>query len=475
MQNSFYVFEDQLLQTMQNHFHLFADKMLQAQLPEHIIRAFEYYYQLILNGETGNIYNRDIRPISEGLLPKIHDLDNYETAGFNLLPKTVHIVLNGGLGTSMGLIGPKSLLRVKNGMSFLEIALKRAFRQNINLAFMNSFNTEDQTIENINRLESEIIPFHFMQNKFPKVVKNDLKPVSYPKKADMEWNPPGHGDIYVSLYASGLLDALLAQGIRYAFVSNVDNLRATVEPSILGYFAGKSFPFMMEVAHKTVTDVKGGHLAQTHEGRLILRELGQCPADELNTFFDLDKYPLFNTNNIWLNLEFLYDYLQKNSFIPLPMILNSKTVDYRDPASSTIYQVESAMGAAISIFKGASAIHVPRIRLLAVKTCNDLLAVRSDCYKMNEHYEIESNPRRPEKCIGFHPQISLDPTYYKKIDDFEKHFTAMPSLLHCDSFVVEGNFHFGENVVVEGNVKLTNTKSEPVSLVNVKLRGEIIY
>lgn len=465
------------MNTFENHFDLFAAKMHQAQLPPGLVASFEYYYQQMLEGQTGYIYDHEIKPVTNKTLPHSETLSEFGAVGRELMPQVIHIVLNGGLGTSMGLLGPKSLLKVKNGMSFFEIALSHAEQQGINMAFMNSFNTERQTLNALKKRDTQIKLFHFMQNKFPKVNQADFKPVHYPKNAALEWNPPGHGDIYVSMHASGILDKLLANNIKYAFISNVDNLRATIEPDILGYFAACDLPFMMEVATKTASDVKGGHLARyKNDNSLLLRELAQCPADNQADFFDLEKYPLFNTNNIWLNLQFLRDYISKRNFIPLPMIINHKTVDYRDSASHKIYQIESAMGAAISIFEGASAILVPRARLLAVKTCNDLLAVRSDCYKMSSKNEIYMLPERLQNFGGRHPKVDLDQRYFSKIDEFEKRFAEIPSLLNCESLTVKGDFFFKTNVRIQDHATLINTTGKPVVIESgTVLKGENVF
>lgn len=74
------------------------------------------------------------------------------------------------------------------------------------------------------------------------------------------WYPPGHGDIYASFYNSGLLDKLIAEGKEYIFVSNIDNLGATVDLHILNHLMsqpnGKRCEFVMEVTDKTRADVK---------------------------------------------------------------------------------------------------------------------------------------------------------------------------------------------------------------------------
>ena len=95
----------------------------------------------------------------------------------------------------------------------------------------------------------------------------------------MEWCPPGHGDLYAALEGSGTLDKLLADGIKYMFVSNSDNLGAVMDLTLLTHFAESDSPFMMECADRTVNDKKGGHLAvRNADSQLILREAAMCPV-----------------------------------------------------------------------------------------------------------------------------------------------------------------------------------------------------
>src|SRR2546423_1233269 len=89
-----------------------------------------------------------------------------------------------------------------------------------------------------------------------------LDPVSWPQAPSMEWNPPGHGDVYGALRRSGSLAALLEAGFRYAMISNIDNLGARVEPRIAAYLAAEGIPFLMETVIGTEAERKGGHLAR---------------------------------------------------------------------------------------------------------------------------------------------------------------------------------------------------------------------
>ena len=442
-----------------NHLSAFISKMKQESLPTPVLETFSHYYGEVLTGETGLIYDRDIRSVGSAEIETYDKNLEYGRVGINVFPQTVRIVLNGGLGTSMGLTGAKSLIDIKDGMSFLYIIMRQAENSEVALAFMNSFNTHDDTMAALIKLKPPTFPYTFLQHKFPKILQKDYSPASWPKNPKLEWNPPGHGDVYTALLTSGMLDSLLADGIIYAFISNADNLGARLDESLLGYFAHHRFPFMMEVAQKTPVDRKGGHLARHKNGRLILREAAQCPENEQDMFQDIQRYQYFNTNNIWINLKALKMLFEQQKIIHLPLILNPKTLDPRDKSSPAVYQIETAMGAAISLFEGATAINVPRTRFYPVKTSNDLLTVRSDCFVYNIDESLRINPIRFKRNKPGVTKVDLDPKYYGKIDDLEKRFrNGIPSLADCDALTIEGDVLFEKNVRIRGSVTIKNTQ-----------------
>jgi len=424
-----------------------------------VIDTFSFYYHQVIKGETGLVYDRDIRPLEQDEIEQFHNLGNYAAAGIENFHQTVRIVLNGGLGTSMGLTGAKSLIEIKDGKSFLDVILKQAENHAVRLAFMNSFSTHEDTMAAISALKPSRFPIVFQQHKFPKILQKNLSPAIWPKNPNLEWNPPGHGDVYTALLTSGMLKKLLDDGIFYAFISNSDNLGARLDESLLGYFAKHQFPFMMEVAEKTPADIKGGHVARHKSGRLILREAAQCPKDEISAFQDIRRYRYFNTNNIWINLKALKTLFDKHKMINLPLILNPKTLDPRDETSPPVYQVESAMGAAVSLFDGTAAVMVPRNRFYPVKTCNDLLAVRSDCFVYSADQSLRTNPARKAMKKTDVVKVKLDPKYYGKIDGLDQRFgNGIPSLIDCDSLTIEGDVLFEKDVKIKGEVKIKNTK-----------------
>ncbi|MDM8536223.1 UTP--glucose-1-phosphate uridylyltransferase [Desulfobacterales bacterium HSG17] len=436
-----------------SHLPAFIKKIKQDKLPSIIVDTFAYYYEQVIAGQTGLIMDKEISPLKPDEIKALDDLSEYKNPGKKFLNQSVRIILNGGLGTSMGLTGPKSLLEVRNNQSFLEILLNQSSQFDITLALMNSFSTHESTLAALEKINPPKPPLLFVQHKFPKILQQDYSPASWPSNPELEWNPPGHGDIYTALITSGMLGRLLDSGITYAFISNSDNLGAAMDTALLGYFAENNFPFMMEVAQRTPADVKGGHLARHRDGYLLLRESAQCPKTELDAFRDINRYRFFNTNNLWINLKFLKELIQKQNTVRLPMILNPKTLDPRDETSPPVFQIETAMGSAISLFNEAMAVCVPRSRFFPVKKCNDLLAVRSDYFLFSDKGELTLNPERRYDNLN----ISLDPEYFGKIDLFNQRFPqGVPSMLECESFVVKGDVLFESGVIIKGNAVITN-------------------
>lgn len=435
-------------------FDAFEIKMRAAGMGDAAVRAFHRNYQALARNESGMISEPSISPAQS--------IGNYEAIqGIEcdpaLLKQTVVIKLNGGLGTSMGLQGPKSLLPVRDGLTFLDLIvrqileLRRTTEGSTRLLLMNSFSTSEATLNHLNRYRPEGLAdaseVELMQNQIPKIDADTLTPAEWPADPSLEWCPPGHGDLFPALVGSGWLERLLESGVKYAFVSNSDNLGAVLDPALLSHFANSGAPFLMEVTRRTAADRKGGHLAvRKSDGRLLLREVAQCPDHDLDAFQNIDVHRFFNTNSLWLRLDKLRSQLAADDgVLPLPMIRNRKTLDPRDPASPAVYQLETAMGAAIECFEGAEAIEVPRSRFAPVKTTADLLALRSDAYEILADGRVTLAPSRN----GQPPLIQLSGEY-QKIDALTS--LGVPGLQECESLKIEGPVSFAAGVSLHGKV-----------------------
>jgi UTP--glucose-1-phosphate uridylyltransferase len=437
---------------------LAQEKMSAAGVSQQAIDVFTHYYAQLEEGVTGFISEDSIDPVTDPDL--LSDVTVSDEDARSALGATVMIKLNGGLGTSMGMDKAKSLLPVRDGKSFLDLIVEQVMNARaehgvkLPLIFMNSFRTREDTLAALAPypdLATDGLELDFLQNQEPKLLKSDLTPVEWPADPTLEWCPPGHGDLYTALESSGLLKRLLRLGYRYASVSNSDNLGAAPDATIAGWFAASGAPYAAEICHRTPADRKGGHLAiRKADSQLILRDTAQTSKEDMHFFTDEHRHPFFHTNNLWFDLEVLDRTLaERNSVLGLPLIKNEKTVDPADPSSPEVVQIETAMGAAVEVFAGATAIGVGRDRFLPVKTTSDLLLLCSDVY------QVEANGRLT-KVADPAPLVELDPKFYKTITAFQKRFAdGPPSLKDAVSLTVEGDWTFegGVRVVGAGRLK----------------------
>jgi UTP--glucose-1-phosphate uridylyltransferase len=413
--------------------------------------------------QAGKLPGSALEPV--GRLESLDDLPEPSAADARfVLDRLVVVKLNGGLGTSMGLSGPKSLIMVKNGLSFLDIlaiqvlSLRERHQARLPLLLMNSSSTSTASLEHLRRyptLGDSSPPLEFLQGREPKLRESDYQPVSWPPDPSLEWCPAGHGDIYTALSASGVLQTLLDAGLRWCFVSNSDNLGALVDVRLAAWIAAEHVPFAMETVLGTPADRKGGHLA-LHHGRIVLRETAQVPNGD-SSFGDIERWRFYNTNNLWIDLQALSRMQAADPAAPmLPLIVNRKTVDPTDSSSPPVIQLETAMGAAVGAIDGAQAISVPRTRFAPVKTTDDLLVVRSDAY------ELRPDGAMTPRFDGKPPVVSLDPKYFKLVSDFERRFPAgAPSLRTCSTLDVRGDVTFGADVVIDGEVRIDGPRQVP--------------
>ena len=446
-------------------------KMADAGVDPVAIEVFTYYFALLESGETGMVPESTIDPLD---MEALADVEVSGSTGREALAHTAVIKLNGGLGTSMGLDRAKSLLEVRGELTFLDIAVRQvlALRERygvrLPLMFMNSFRTSADTMAALAKypdLPVDGLPLEFLQNKEPKLLVDGLEPVEWPADPDLEWCPPGHGDIYTALRGTGLLDRLAEAGYERVFVSNSDNLGAVPDPRVAGWFAQSGAPFAIEAVRRTPSDRKGGHFARRKsDGRIVLRETAQTLPEDLDALADLDRHRFSSTNNLWFDVAAMRAELDRHGVLGLSLIKNVKTVDPSDPITPEVVQIECAMGAAIEIFDGATTIEVGRDRFVPVKTTNDLLVVRSDCYDLADDGVLHQVAQPV-------PFVDLDRAF-KLVADFDARFPeGVPSLRDATSFRVEGDWAFEGGVRCEGDVVVSSEGSPGHIPAGTTLRG----
>lgn len=432
-----------------------ARRMRERGLDERAVAVFADYYHQLESGAQGTIPEDTIEPLVD--LPRLEGVEASDAERAEALRQVVVIKLNGGLGTSMGLAGAKSALSVRDGLTFLDViarqvlALRAQYAAPLPLLFMNSFRTAQETeaiLAAYPDLPVRGLPLGFLQSAEPKLRADDLRPVDWPANPELEWCPPGHGDVYLSLARTGLLDLLRGMGIRYAFLSNADNLGATCDPDIAAWLLREQVPYLAEVCTRTVNDRKGGHLARRRsDGRIVLRDNAMIVPGEEKFFADETRHGTFHANNLWVDLDVVARMLaERDGILGLPIIVNRKTVDPTDTSSTKVIQIECAMGTAIEAIDGSQAMHVPRSRFRPVKTTNELTLVRSDLFRFEPDWRVAATTARPDPFIDLSSEFAFVP-------DLERLFPeGVPSLRECDSLRVRGDVTFGSGVVCRGDV-----------------------
>jgi UTP--glucose-1-phosphate uridylyltransferase len=423
------------------------------QLKDSVFEGYAHLYQKLHTeppkiGKWKSLRNPDKKKIVEYTSLPIPDRESLDLA----LARLVVCKLNGGLGTTMNCRGPKSAIVVRENKTFIDILveqiveLNKKYQSDVPLLFMNSFYTKDMTERIVGSAAVGIRTLSFCQNSYPRLL-SDNSGFLDPKKINTEaWYPPGHGDLYSCLLDHGHLDNFLQEGRDYLFISNTDNLGATIDLKILNYIIEKDIPFLMEVTAKTCADTKGGALCQEKD-QIKLLEIADVPPEHVVEFCGNEKFDFFNTNNIWVNLVRLKKMLKEGS-LDLGLIVNRKEVKKK-----SVIQLETAIGSAFNSFSDAIGMNVPRSRFLPVKKTSDLLLMKSNLFSLNRGTFKRNNLKGKSDL----PQINLKEPFDDLIQ-YQRRFPVPPDISELDSLELQGDVRFNGKVTLKGNVCLISTK-----------------
>ena len=376
-----------------------VEKMRREGLPDIAIETFADYERRLREGEQGTLPESEIEPLDD--LPDAAELPE---GGDEALDRVVVLKLNGGLGTSMGMTRAKSLLEVKDGLSFLDIIVRqvlapaRADRRAHAAAADEQLRHPGGLAGGARALPgagASTCRSTSSRARCRSCSPTDSSRSSGPPNPALEWAPPGHGDVYTSLPPPGcsseLLDARLPVPLRLQRGQPRRGARAA-HPRLVRA-RGAAVPVGGDRPHRGATEGRAPG-APPRDGGLVLRETPRRPDEDMDAFQDTTRHRFFNCNTIWLDLRALARRSsERDGVLGLPMIVNRKTVDPTDPSSPAVIQLETAMGAAIDVFEGAAALHVPRSRFAPVKTTNELLALRSDAYVLADDWTVRLAPR----------------------------------------------------------------------------------
>src|SRR5690242_9927120 len=158
------------------------------------LAALRRRLQQLGDQQAGLLPSEVLEPIAD--LPHLDELPEPSPSQVrDVLDGLVIVKLNGGLGTSMGLSGPKSLLEVKPGASFLDVlatqvlALRERHGARLPLILMNSAATRGPSLDVLRRygsLRVPGLPLDFLQGREPKIRADDWQPVAWPADPELE-------------------------------------------------------------------------------------------------------------------------------------------------------------------------------------------------------------------------------------------------------------------------------------------------
>jgi UTP--glucose-1-phosphate uridylyltransferase len=284
--------------------------------------TFERLRERLRRGEAGADSNR-IRGRVEppggsdvGALPAVGTPERARLAALGrdhiARGKVGAVVLAGGMATRFGGV-VKAAVEAVDGHSFLDLKLRdlRALGGRVPAYLMTSFATDDEVAKLGAPLGARTFPQFVSLRLTPDgelFLEDDGRPSAY---------APGHGDLTFALRRAGLLAEFIDGGGELLYMSNVDNLGATLDPAVIGFHLESGAAITAEVVDKLPGD-KGGAPARV-DGTLCIVEAFRFPSD-----FDQDRIGVFNTNS------FVLDARRLGEDFALTWFAVNKKVDGRD-------------------------------------------------------------------------------------------------------------------------------------------------
>ena len=309
------------------------------------IDVFAHYYRLVESGETGMIPESTIEPVDMPSLADVDVSDEDATDGARAAPSVIK--LNGGLGTSMGLDRAKSLLEVRDGLSFLDIIARQVLRGSarsttsaLPLVFMNSFRTSDDTLAGARRLRRprrRRAAAGLPAEQGAQAPRRRPHPGRRGRRTPTSSGArPGTATSTPRCAAPACSTGCIEAGYQQVFVSNSDNLGATPGPA--GRRVVRQRPARRSPSRRSDVRPRTARAATSpgvrRDGRIVLRETAQTLAEDKEALADLSRHRFCSTNNLWFDLAAMSDALdRRDGVLGLPLIHNIKTVDPADPDS----------------------------------------------------------------------------------------------------------------------------------------------
>ncbi len=425
-----------------------ATKMEAAGVDAVAIDTFAHYYRLLEHGETGMIPESTIEPLD---MESLADVEVDDDAAAAALRTTAVIKLNGGLGTSMGMDRAKSLLCVRRGCPSSTSSPARCstcastYDAPLPLIFMNSFRTSGDTMAALARYDDlpvEGLPLEFLQNKEPKLLVEgpDARPATR-KDPDLEWCPPGHGDLYTALRGTGLLQTLHRAGLRAGLRVQLRQPRRRPRRPDRGLVRRHRYAVRDRGGTSYAVGPQGRPLRPPQDRRpdRAARDRADAADKDREALADLDRHRFCSTNNLWFDLEAMSDALDARARHPRPAA-DPQRQDRRPgrPVHARGRPDRDGHGRGDRGVRGRRS---DRGRPRPVRPGEDHQRPAGAALRRLRHRARTScSTRSPTSC----PYVDLDTDFYKLVGDFDRRFPeGAPSLREATSFTVSGDWTFG--------------------------------
>ncbi|MFN3200126.1 MAG: UTP--glucose-1-phosphate uridylyltransferase [Bradymonadia bacterium] len=352
-------------------------------LPEHVellesagpgLAVLAHLRDQMLAGDMSPEHNRlsaDPTPPADGQIHQWPD-QSHRAAGLAAIAagQVASVVLNGGMATRFGGV-VKGVVKVDGEHSFLALKLLDALRvakaaggEPPPVILMNSKATHAATLAHL----EENNWFGYPSDKvwcFEQQWAVRLTPEGEIFK-DAEGQPsfygPGHGDLATCIKRSGLLEKFMAGGGRLLMMSNVDNVVATLDPTLVGWHLAGAQQISVEVVQKFAGDAGGA--PATVDGHLQIVEGFRFPEG-----FDQSSIPVFNTNTLWFDAQSLAESPELTWFMVK-----------KKAGGAPVIQFERLVGQ-MTAFLPSAFVKVPRegetTRFVPVKSPEDLEQARA--------------------------------------------------------------------------------------------------
>jgi len=284
------------------------------------------YLSKSLTKESNIVSADDLKEFPEEkivILDKLSQDDKEKGLALLKERKFARLILNGGMATRFG--GKvKGICEVYEGKTFLDLKvdhMKHLEDQwgipEIPIALMCSSATYDLSmkyLEEKNFLGRKELKC-FLQEDFPRLT---VEGEEFESTTARTRSPRGHGDFIWAL-DKNIFDIWEEKNISHFDFSNIDNLGATIEPSLIGAFAESQKNMGIELVKKNPGDVGGA--ACLRQGVAGVLEGIYFPED-----FDQDRLIFFSPNNLMFRCQELRALLKSPGFT-LPWNVVTKNVD----------------------------------------------------------------------------------------------------------------------------------------------------